>query len=44
MYGSDTDDINADVWINTHIDKGYTVVGGSVSFNYKYKCGFDNDT
>ena len=44
MYGSDTDDINANVWINTPFTKGCSVVDSSVSFDYKYKCGFDNDT
>ena len=43
MYGSDTDDINANVWINTPFTKGCSVVDSSVSFDYKYKCGFYND-
>ena len=44
MYGSDTDDINADnVWIKPPNTKSYSVVNGSVSFDYKYKYGFYND-
>ena len=43
MYGSDTDDINANTWLLSGIKNGYSVVDGSVSFDYKYKCGFYND-
>ena len=44
MYGSDTDDINADnVWIKPPNTKRCSVVDGSVSFDYKYKYGFYND-
>lgn len=43
MYGSDTDDINANTWLLSGIKNGYSVVNGSVSFDYKYKCGFYND-
>ena len=44
MYGSDTDDINADnVWIKPPNTKSCNVVDGSVSFDYKYKYGFYND-
>ena len=43
MYGSDTDDINANTWLLSSIKNGYSVVDGSVSFDYKYKYGFYND-
>ena len=44
MYGSDTDDINADnVWIKPPNTKSCSVVDGSISFDYKYKYGFYND-
>ena len=43
MYGSDTDDINANTWLLSGIKNGYSVVDSSVSFDYKYKCGFYND-
>lgn len=43
MYGSDTDDINADVWLLSSNKNGCRVVNGSVSFDYKYKYGFYND-
>ena len=43
MYGSDTDDINANTWLLSGIKNGYSVVDSSVSFDYKYKYGFYND-
>ena len=44
MYGSDTDDINADnVWVKPPNTKSCNVVDGSISFDYKYNYGFYND-